>query len=82
MPTLIDGGSNGITIAPGIWLKRPNSWPTSAGADCSGRRRGNLYLQYWFYYPGSATAEGSTPLKPAIRQVSAALGKPSFHPDD
>jgi len=54
----------------------------AAGADCSGRRRGNLYLQYWFYYPGSATAEGSTPLKPAIRQVSAAIGKPSFHPDD
>lgn len=54
----------------------------AAGADCSGRRRGNLYLQYWFYYPGSATAEGSTPLKPAIRKLSTALGKPSFHPDD
>jgi hypothetical protein len=54
----------------------------AAGADCSDRRRGNLYLQYWFYYPGSATAEGSTPLKPAIRRVSAAIGKPSFHPDD
>lgn len=53
-----------------------------AGADCSGSRRGNLYLQYWFYYPGSATAEGSTPLKPAIRRVSTALGKPSYHPDD
>ncbi len=53
-----------------------------AGADCSGERRGNLYLQYWFYYPGSATAEGSTPLKPAIRKISAKLGKPSYHPDD
>ena len=54
----------------------------AAGADCSGDRRDRLYLQYWFYYPGSATAEGSTPLKPAIRRVSEAVGKPSFHPDD
>lgn len=54
----------------------------AAGADCSGERRGNLYLQYWFYYPGSATAEGSTPLKGTIRKLSTALGKPSYHPDD
>jgi hypothetical protein len=54
----------------------------AAGADCSGERRGNLYLQYWFYYPGSATAEGSTPLKGPIRTVSSALGKPTYHPDD
>jgi len=52
------------------------------GADCSGARKGNLYLQYWFYYPGSATAEGSTPLKGTIRRVSAAVGKPTYHPDD
>ena len=25
------------------------------GADCSGERAGNLYLQYWLYYPDSAT---------------------------
>lgn len=54
----------------------------AAGASCSGERAGNLYLQYWFYYPGSATGEGSTPLKGAIRKLSSALGKPSFHPDD
>jgi hypothetical protein len=53
-----------------------------AGADCSGPRAGNVYLQYWFYYPGSATAEGSTPLKRPIRKVSTALGRPSYHPDD
>jgi hypothetical protein len=53
-----------------------------AGADCSGSRAGNIYLQYWLYYPGSATAEGSTPLKGAIRDVSKKLGKPSHHPDD
>ena len=53
-----------------------------SGADCSGERRGNLYLQYWFYYPGSATAEGSTPLKGPIRRLSSAIGRPSHHPDD
>lgn len=53
-----------------------------ATPNCSGIRRGNLYLQYWFYYPGSATGEGSGPLKGVIRDVSAKLGKPSFHPDD
>jgi len=30
----------------------------SAGADCSGRRAGNLYLQYWTYYSDSATLRG------------------------
>ena len=52
------------------------------GGNCSGARAGNLYLQYWLYYPGSATAEGSTPLKSPIRRVSTALGHPTFHPDD
>jgi hypothetical protein len=52
-----------------------------AGMDCSGKRGGSLYLQYWFYYPGSATAEGRV-VDEQIRDVSTALGKPSFHPDD
>jgi hypothetical protein len=52
------------------------------GGNCSGGRAGNLYLQYWLYYPGSATAEGSTPLKRTIRRVSRLLGHPSYHPDD
>jgi hypothetical protein len=55
----------------------------AAGPDCSGRRAGKLYLQFWFYYPGSATAEGSIPgVKDGIRWASTKLGKPSFHPDD
>jgi hypothetical protein len=29
-----------------------------AGADCSGGRAGNLYLQYWTYYADSATLRG------------------------
>jgi hypothetical protein len=53
-----------------------------AGADCSGERAGNLYLQYWLYYPGSATAEGSTFLKRPIRAVSSELGHSTYHPDD
>jgi len=30
----------------------------AAGADCSGPRAGNLYLQYWLYYADSATLRG------------------------
>jgi hypothetical protein len=52
------------------------------GGVCSGARRGKLYLQYWLYYPGSATAEGSSPLKDPIRRVSGALGHSTWHPDD
>jgi hypothetical protein len=52
------------------------------GGNCSGARAGNLYLQYWLYYPGSATAEGSTPLKAPIRSLSSALGHSTYHPDD
>jgi hypothetical protein len=54
----------------------------ASGATCAGERAGRLYLQYWFYYPGSATAEGSTPLKGVIRKASAAVGHPTHHPDD
>jgi hypothetical protein len=56
--------------------------PPPDGVDCSGRRAGNLYLQYFAYYPGSATGEGSTPLSGLIRDASSALGTPSYHPDD
>lgn len=37
------------------------------GADCSGRRAGNLYLQFWFYYPDSRTDP---------------WGSAGYHPDD
>jgi hypothetical protein len=30
----------------------------AAGSDCSGPRAGNLYVQYWTYYPESATLRG------------------------
>lgn len=41
------------------------------GADCSGPRAGNLYIQYWTYYADSAT----------LRDVPIA-GDEGFHQDD
>jgi hypothetical protein len=41
------------------------------GADCSGPRAGNLYLQYWTYYADSATLRG-VPI----------VGDEGFHRDD
>lgn len=41
------------------------------GADCSGPRAGNLYLQYWMYYADSAT----------LRSVPVA-GARGYHRDD
>lgn len=41
------------------------------GADCSGERAGNLYLQYWTYYADSAT----------LRDVPVA-GEKGYHLDD
>jgi hypothetical protein len=41
------------------------------GADCSGGRGGNLYLQYWLYYADSATLRG-IPI----------VGKKGYHHDD
>jgi hypothetical protein len=48
------------------------------GIDCSGERAGNVYLQYFVYYPGSATAEGSI-APDAIRDLT---GGATYHPDD
>jgi hypothetical protein len=43
----------------------------AAGANCSGERAGNLYVQYWTYYADSAT----------LRGVPVA-GKQGYHRDD
>jgi len=43
----------------------------AGGADCSGERAGNLYVQYWTYYADSAT----------LRGVPIAGGK-GYHHDD
>jgi hypothetical protein len=60
---------------------RSGSPTFSAEANCAPPAAGNVYLQYWFYYPGSATGEGSIAPN-AIREVTTALGSPSYHPDD
>jgi hypothetical protein len=41
----------------------------ASGIDCSGERAGNLYLQYWAYYPGS-------------QSLRALPGDAGHHPDD
>jgi hypothetical protein len=43
----------------------------AAGANCSGSRAGHLYIQYWLYYPDSATLRG-VPL----------AGEAGYHHDD
>ncbi len=43
----------------------------AAGANCSGLRAGHLYIQYWLYYPDSATLRG-VPL----------AGDAGYHHDD
>jgi hypothetical protein len=43
----------------------------AAGTDCSGLRRGNLYIQFWTYYADSATLRG-IPI----------AGEEGFHADD
>jgi hypothetical protein len=43
----------------------------ASGADCSGPRAGNLYIQYWTYYADSATLRG-VPI----------AGDAGFHEDD
>jgi hypothetical protein len=43
----------------------------AAGADCSGERAGNLYVQYWTYYADSATLRGAP-----------VAGEKGYHQDD
>ncbi len=52
---------------------RPEAAEATAaeGTDCSGPRAGHLYLQYWLYYPDSATLRGVP--------IAGARG---FHRDD
>jgi hypothetical protein len=52
---------------------RPDAAEVSeaAGANCSGARAGNLYIQYWTYYADSAT----------LRSIPV-VGEEGYHPDD
>ena len=62
-----DGRSAAPTARPAGDRLRPRrrlpargrrSGTEAAGADCSGERAGNLYIQYWTYYADSATLRG------------------------
>jgi hypothetical protein len=80
-PDCADGATDGLARASLLGrpvtafthvvdCRRPDD-PVPAQADCSGPNRGNLYLQYWLYYPDSASLRG-VPV----------LGKRGFHLDD
>jgi hypothetical protein len=78
-----DGGRRVVAFTHVVDCRAPaRNQIEAAGVNCSGSRAHHLYLQYFFYYPGSATGEGSTPLRGGIRKASAALGHSTFHPDD
>lgn len=48
------GGRQPVAFTRVIDCRRPDEQP-----ECDGEaRRGNLYIQYWFYYPDSATFRG------------------------
>ncbi|MGH2951680.1 MAG: hypothetical protein ACRDKX_06520 [Solirubrobacterales bacterium] len=61
-----------IDCRPGAALARPRE------ASCSGARAGSIYVQYWLYYPGSATGEGSI----APELIRELTGGATHHPDD
>jgi hypothetical protein len=75
-------GEPTVAFVRAIDCRAGSAAATPGDPDCSGGRAGNVYLQYWFYYPGSATAEGGGTIGQAIRELSAAVGRPSYHPDD
>jgi hypothetical protein len=82
-PSCADGAVRGIVRESDAGLRasafvhvidcRPGGMEESeaAGASCSGLRAGHLYIQYWLYYPDSATLRG-VPL----------AGDAGYHHDD
>jgi hypothetical protein len=77
----VAAASSGERVVLFVHVVDCRHWAEAAlaeGVDCSGRRSGNVYLQYFAYYPGSATAEGSI-APDVIREVT---GGATYHPDD
>lgn len=52
-----------VTLFTRVIDCRDGSTPVPAQADCEGDRDGNLYLQYWAYYPESASMRGAPVLE-------------------
>jgi len=65
-----DAGNGVVAFTHVVDCRKPFR-PTPPGADCSGGASGNLYLQYWLYYPDSATMRGFP-----------VVGRRGFHLDD
>lgn len=72
---LIDGTEEGLPVTAFVHVvdcrEGEAEQSEAAGADCSGERAGNLYVQYWTYYADSATFRG-VPI----------AGKKGYHEDD
>ncbi len=67
-----DGGLAVTAFVHVVDCRAEGAGPAEAeGADCSGERAGNLYIQYWTYYADSATFRG-IPI----------AGEEGFHADD
>ncbi|MGN6585878.1 MAG: hypothetical protein ACTHKT_00170 [Solirubrobacterales bacterium] len=60
-----------VTVFVHVVDCRPAAEAEAGGADCSGDRAGNLYIQYWTYYADSATLRG-VPV----------VGEKGYHHDD
>ena len=54
----------------------------AGGADCSGDRAGNLYVQYWTYYADSATLRDVGNAIHSIPLLGSIAGRPGYHADD
>jgi hypothetical protein len=72
---LVHGTDDGLAVTAFVHVVdcRPDSAGRAEadGADCSGERAGNLYIQYWTYYADSATLRGIP-----------VVGEEGFHEDD
>jgi hypothetical protein len=72
---LVDKSDAGLPVTAFVHVVdcRPDAAEATAawGADCSGPRSGNLYLQFWTFYPDSATLRGIP-----------VIGKAGYHADD
>lgn len=52
-----------VTLFTRVLDCRANTVRTDPSADCDGDRDGNLYVQYWAYYPESASLRGAPVLE-------------------
>lgn len=72
---LVDGSDAGLPVTAFVHVIECREGEAESseagGADCSGSRAGNLYIQYWTYYADSAT----------LRDVPVA-GAQGYHHDD